>query len=116
MNLLQMSVSGALLILAVVLFRLAALRAVPKRTFLVLWALVLVRLLVPFPPVLPLPTLLPAGLTGAIEAAAAPMDTEARPTAIPTAGRDPMPLPTQTAFPAASAAPAPVSPAPVPLP
>ena len=53
MNLVQMSISGALLILAVVLIRLAALRAVPKRTFLFLWALVLVRLLVPFPPILP---------------------------------------------------------------
>ena len=72
MNLVQMSVSGALLILAVALIRLAALRAVPKRTFLFLWALVLVRLLVPFPPILPLPSLLPEGLLAPAAETAAP--------------------------------------------
>lgn len=105
MNLLRMSASGALLILAVVLIRLAVLRVLPKRTFLILWALVLVRLLVPFPPLLPLPSLLPAEFTGAIKGTAAPMDTEARPTAIPTAGREPLPRPAQTAAPIESAVP-----------
>ena len=105
MNLLRMSASGALLILAVVLIRLAVLRVLSKRTFLILWALVLVRLLVPFPPLLPLPSLLPVEFTGAIKGTAAPMDTEARPTAIPTAGREPLPRPAQTAAPIESAVP-----------
>ena len=103
MNLVQMSVSGALLILAAALIRLAALRAVPKRTFLFLWALVLVRLLVPFPPLLPLPSLLPAELTST--ATAAPEDIAAYPTAIPTTGREPLPQPAGTAAPIESAAP-----------
>ena len=114
MNLVQMSISGALLILAVVLIRLAALRAVPKRTFLFLWALVLVRLLVPFPPILPLPSPLSAVFSGTVTATAAPGDNAARPTAMPTAGREPLPQSPQTAAPITSAAPAthaPVQPA-----
>ncbi len=114
MNLVQMSVSGALLILAAALIRLAALRAVPKRTFLFLWALVLVRLLVPFPPILPLPSPLSAVFSGTVTATAAPGDVAARPTAIPTAGREPLPQPAGTAAPIESAAPsthAPVRPA-----
>ena len=106
MNLVQMSISGALLILAVVLIRLAALRAVPKRTFLFLWALVLVRLLVPFPPILPLPSPLSAVFSGTVTATAAPGDNAARPTAMPTAGREPLPQSPQTAAPIMSAAPA----------
>ena len=51
MSLLQMSASGGVLVLAVALLRLFALRVLPKRTFLVLWAIVLVRLLIPFAPV-----------------------------------------------------------------
>ena len=114
MNLVQMSISGALLILAVVLIRLAALRAVPKRTFLFLWALVLVRLLVPFPPILPLPSPLSAVFSGTVTATAAPGDNAVRPTAMPTAGREPLPQSPQTAAPITSAAPAthaPVQPA-----
>lgn len=114
MNLVQMSISGALLILAVVLIRLAALRAVPKRTFLFLWALVLVRLLVPFPPILPLPSPLSAVFSGTVTATAAPGDNAARPTAMPTAGREPLPQSPQAAAPITSAAPAthaPVQPA-----
>ena len=50
MNLLRMSASGGVLILAVAFLRLFTLRVLPKRTFLVLWAIVLIRLLIPFAP------------------------------------------------------------------
>ncbi|MBR4546342.1 MAG: M56 family metallopeptidase [Oscillibacter sp.] len=50
MSLLQMSTSGGILILAVAFLRLFTLRVLPKRTFLILWAVVLIRLLIPFPP------------------------------------------------------------------
>jgi len=106
MNLLQMSIAGALLIAAVVLVRLAALRAVPKRTFLMLWALVLARLLVPFPPLLPLPSLLPTGFLpeSAATETAAPR-TEAVQAAVPisTAGREDLPT-AHAASPGAAAA------------
>ena len=48
MNLLQMSFSGAVFITAVVLIRWAAIHKLPKKTFLVLWELVMFRLLIPF--------------------------------------------------------------------
>lgn len=48
MTLLQMSFSGAVLILAVVILRAAAIHKLPKRTFLTLWEIVLFRLLIPF--------------------------------------------------------------------
>lgn len=48
MSLLQMSLSGAAMILAILLVRTLALQRLPKRLFPALWALVLVRLLVPF--------------------------------------------------------------------
>ena len=48
MNLLQMSLSGGVMILAVICIRALAINRVPKKTFLVLWGLVLARLLVPF--------------------------------------------------------------------
>ncbi len=47
MTLLQMSLSGSALILAVVLVRALALHKLPKRFFLALWGVVMVRLLVP---------------------------------------------------------------------
>ena len=50
MSLLQMSASGGILILAVAFLRILTLRALPKRTFLILWAIVLIRLLIPFAP------------------------------------------------------------------
>ena len=105
MNLVQMSVSGALLILAVALIRLAALRAVPKRTFLFLWALVLVRLLIPFPPILPLPSLLPEGLLA--PATAAPAAQTAPSSAANAAQGEQVPRPAYTPAPAQTAAPAP---------
>lgn len=62
-TLLQMSVSGALMVVAVALVRLAALHRLPKRLFVALWLLVALRLLVPL--WIPAPTsafnLLPAG-------------------------------------------------------
>lgn len=48
MSLLQMSLSGAVMILAVVVIRALAINTFPKRTFLALWAVVLLRLLVPY--------------------------------------------------------------------
>ena len=47
----QMSASGGVLVLAVAFLRLFTLRVLPKRTFLVLWAIVLIRLLIPFAPI-----------------------------------------------------------------
>lgn len=43
-----MSFSGAVLILAVTVIRTAAIHRLPKRTFLILWGLVLLRLFLPF--------------------------------------------------------------------
>lgn len=48
MNLLQMSFSGGVFITAVVIIRAAAIHKLPKKTFLVLWELAMVRLLIPF--------------------------------------------------------------------
>ncbi len=48
MSLVQMSLSGGAMIFAVLLVRALALHRLPKRLFPALWALVLVRLLVPF--------------------------------------------------------------------
>ena len=48
MSLLQMSLSGAAMILAILLVRTLALQRLPKRLFPALWWLVLIRLLVPF--------------------------------------------------------------------
>lgn len=48
MNLLQMSFTGGVLITVITILRAAALSRLPKKAFLALWAVVLVRLLVPF--------------------------------------------------------------------
>lgn len=48
MSLLQMSFSGAVMIAAVIVIRAFAINRLPKRTFLILWGIVLLRLLVPF--------------------------------------------------------------------
>ena len=50
MSLLQMSASGGLLVLAVAFLRRLTFRVLQKRMFLVLWAIVLIRLLIPFAP------------------------------------------------------------------
>lgn len=47
-SLLEMSVSGAILISVVVVVRAVTINRLPKRTFLALWGIVLFRLLVPF--------------------------------------------------------------------
>ena len=47
-SVLQMSISGAAFIMAVVLIRVAAIHKLPKKTFLILWELVMIRLLIPF--------------------------------------------------------------------
>ncbi len=48
MNLLQMSFSGGILILVIVLIRTIAGSRLPKRAFLALWAVALLRLMIPF--------------------------------------------------------------------
>ena len=48
MNLLQMSLSGAVLIVAIIIIRALFLHKLPKKTFTILWTLVLIRLLLPF--------------------------------------------------------------------
>ncbi len=48
MDIMQMSLSGAVLIIAVVIVRGITLHRVPKNTFLILWYFVLCRLLIPF--------------------------------------------------------------------
>lgn len=48
MSLLQMSFSGAILILAIVVIRALAINKLPKKTFLALWGVALLRLLIPF--------------------------------------------------------------------
>ncbi len=65
MSLLQMSFSGAVFITAVVMIRAAAINKLPKKTFLVLWELVMVRLLIPFsiPSVFSVYTLVTHGLS-----------------------------------------------------
>lgn len=48
MSLLKMSFSGALLILVIVILRALFVNKLPKKTFMVLWGIVLLRLMVPF--------------------------------------------------------------------
>lgn len=48
MHILQMNILAALLILAVAILRTAAVNKLPKRIFLALWSIVLLRLVVPF--------------------------------------------------------------------
>lgn len=48
MSLLQMSFSGAILIVVVIVVRAVSINKLPKRTFLALWGIVLFRLLIPF--------------------------------------------------------------------
>ena len=48
MALLAMSFSGAVFTIAVTIIRAVAINRLPKKTFLVLWEIVLLRLIVPF--------------------------------------------------------------------
>lgn len=48
MSLLQMSFSGGVLILAILLLRAACINRLPKKTFVILWGIALARLLLPF--------------------------------------------------------------------
>lgn len=48
MNLITMSIAGGVMILATVIIRLFGLRKLPKTTFTALWAIVTLRLLIPF--------------------------------------------------------------------
>lgn len=47
-NLLQMSFAGGIMIIVVVLLRAVLIHRLPKRTFLILWSIVLCRLLIPY--------------------------------------------------------------------
>ena len=47
MNLLQMTVSAGLLVIAIIIIRAVALNRLPKKMFLILWGVVLARLLIP---------------------------------------------------------------------
>lgn len=48
MSLLKMSIAGAVMILAITVIRTLIINKVPKKTFLILWGIALVRLLTPF--------------------------------------------------------------------
>ena len=48
MSLLHMSFAGAVMILAVIVIRALAINLLPKKTFLVLWGIAVMRLLLPF--------------------------------------------------------------------
>ena len=48
MSLLQMSFYGAVLIVAILIIRAVALHRLPKKVFILLWSIALLRLLVPF--------------------------------------------------------------------
>lgn len=48
MSLLQMSFSGAILILGIIVVRRMAINKLPKKIFIALWAVALIRLLFPF--------------------------------------------------------------------
>ena len=48
MSLLQMSFSGAVFIIAIVIIRAIAINKLPKKTFFVLWEMALLRLIIPF--------------------------------------------------------------------
>lgn len=48
MNLLKMSFAGAIMILAVIVIRAVGINRLPKKTFVALWGIVLLRLLIPF--------------------------------------------------------------------
>ena len=64
MSLIQMSFSGAVMILVILAVRMAALNRLPKKLFILLWELVLLRLLIPFsiPSVISAYTFLERGL------------------------------------------------------
>jgi len=59
MNLLQMSISATILILVIMGIRALTIHKLPKKTFLVLWVLVLLRLLIPFAIPMPIDTHIP---------------------------------------------------------
>jgi|GEM_PF-1451607 len=93
MTFLQMSLSGSVLILLVILVRAAGLRFLPKRTFLLLWAIVLVRLLAPFPAAYSVPFPLPAAVA---EVAVLPGPAAPRPVIREIQGTDPEAAPAES--------------------
>lgn len=48
MSIFQMSIQGGILIIAIIIIRTIALNKLPKKTFLALWGITIIRLLVPF--------------------------------------------------------------------
>ncbi len=73
MSLLHMTLAGAVMIVLVILLRALALHTLPKRMFLVLWGMVLLRLMVPFSLPLPWKVDTPAWLWPVQESAPAPL-------------------------------------------
>ncbi|MBQ9648441.1 MAG: hypothetical protein IJV43_08790, partial [Oscillospiraceae bacterium] len=69
MSLSQMTFSGAILIAGIALLRLLLRQFLPKRTFLMLWAVVLARLLIPFAPMFAVPVPMPEALAAPVEQA-----------------------------------------------
>lgn len=65
MNLLKMSFAGAVMILAVIVIRAIGINRLPKKTFVALWGIVLLRLLIPFsiPSALSIYSLIPERIT-----------------------------------------------------
>lgn len=101
MNLLEMSVSGGALILAIAAVRALTLNRLPKRTFLALWAVALARLLLPFS----LPS--PLSVWSLAPAAPAPVPQNSIGGALPAWGEAAYAAPAPV-LPAAPSAPAPV--------
>jgi len=56
MNILQMSITASILIITIIILRALIIHKLPKKTFVVLWGIVLVRLLIPFSVPLPFNT------------------------------------------------------------
>ncbi|MDE6639031.1 MAG: M56 family metallopeptidase [Acetatifactor sp.] len=80
MSLLQMSVAGGVMILAVIVIRAMAINLLPKKTFGVLWGIAAVRLLIPFsvPSAFSVYSLL-GGHASAIDAVKSPRATQVLP-------------------------------------
>ena len=76
MSLLKMTFSGAVLIIFIAFLRLLLRYTVPKRTFLVLWSVALLRLLVPFAPVFSVAVPLPEALSAPVVQAEQTVDPQ----------------------------------------
>ena len=73
MSLLEMSFSGAILILMIVVVRAVAIHRFPKKIFLALWIIALARLLLPFSVPVPIPS--PIGVYSSAGGSTADLET-----------------------------------------